>query len=241
VYDQNLQVYGADKVWRQLSREGTAVGHWSLREGGVYEDRQVGLAGGLSSPDRYRVQLAAQGCFRFTLLRDDAAQPAQRAYEFVECPVPLPAPRITAPRRCSAKMPAMGEPESHSLLVRLEPSPGEGVQAYVDEELINDQVEVSDHVVYPDALRRHLPALNLGEAVLRSAVEAAVDGQLPGGLRLPFDARRVSYVRVFELEPGSSASKFGGVILFDAFDADGRLLGTVLQALLPMACVADER
>ena len=25
VYDQNLQVYGADKVWRQLRREGTAV------------------------------------------------------------------------------------------------------------------------------------------------------------------------------------------------------------------------
>jgi transposase InsO family protein len=25
VYDQNLQVYGADKVWRQLKREGTAV------------------------------------------------------------------------------------------------------------------------------------------------------------------------------------------------------------------------
>ena len=25
VYDQNLQVYGADKVWRQLGREGTAV------------------------------------------------------------------------------------------------------------------------------------------------------------------------------------------------------------------------
>ena len=25
VYDQNLQVYGADKVWRQLLREGTAV------------------------------------------------------------------------------------------------------------------------------------------------------------------------------------------------------------------------
>jgi putative transposase len=25
VYDQNLRVYGADKVWRQLGREGTAV------------------------------------------------------------------------------------------------------------------------------------------------------------------------------------------------------------------------
>jgi len=25
VYDQNLRVYGADKVWRQLTREGTAV------------------------------------------------------------------------------------------------------------------------------------------------------------------------------------------------------------------------
>jgi transposase InsO family protein len=25
VYDQNLRVYGADKVWRQLRREGTAV------------------------------------------------------------------------------------------------------------------------------------------------------------------------------------------------------------------------
>ena len=25
VYDQNLRVYGADKVWRQLHREGTAV------------------------------------------------------------------------------------------------------------------------------------------------------------------------------------------------------------------------
>ena len=25
VYDQNLRVYGADKVWRQLKREGTAV------------------------------------------------------------------------------------------------------------------------------------------------------------------------------------------------------------------------
>ena len=25
VYDQNLRVYGADKVWRQLCREGTAV------------------------------------------------------------------------------------------------------------------------------------------------------------------------------------------------------------------------
>jgi transposase InsO family protein len=25
VYDQNLQVYGADKVWRQLRREGTTV------------------------------------------------------------------------------------------------------------------------------------------------------------------------------------------------------------------------
>ena len=25
VYDENLQVYGADKVWRQLRREGTAV------------------------------------------------------------------------------------------------------------------------------------------------------------------------------------------------------------------------
>ena len=25
VYEQNLQVYGADKVWRQLRREGTAV------------------------------------------------------------------------------------------------------------------------------------------------------------------------------------------------------------------------
>ncbi len=25
VYDQNFQVYGADKVWRQLRREGTAV------------------------------------------------------------------------------------------------------------------------------------------------------------------------------------------------------------------------
>ena len=25
VYDRNLQVYGADKVWRQLRREGTAV------------------------------------------------------------------------------------------------------------------------------------------------------------------------------------------------------------------------
>ena len=25
MYDQNLQVYGADKVWRQLKREGTAV------------------------------------------------------------------------------------------------------------------------------------------------------------------------------------------------------------------------
>jgi putative transposase len=24
VYDQNLRVYGADKVWRQLLREGTA-------------------------------------------------------------------------------------------------------------------------------------------------------------------------------------------------------------------------
>ena len=25
VYEQNLRVYGADKVWRQLRREGTAV------------------------------------------------------------------------------------------------------------------------------------------------------------------------------------------------------------------------
>ena len=25
VYDNNLQVYGADKVWRQLAREGAAV------------------------------------------------------------------------------------------------------------------------------------------------------------------------------------------------------------------------
>jgi putative transposase len=25
VYDQNLRVYGADKVWRQLRREGTGV------------------------------------------------------------------------------------------------------------------------------------------------------------------------------------------------------------------------
>jgi len=29
VYDQNLRVYGADKVWRQLRRERTAVARWS--------------------------------------------------------------------------------------------------------------------------------------------------------------------------------------------------------------------
>lgn len=125
--------------------------------------------------------------------------------------------------------------------MRLEPSPGEGIQAFLDDERINDQVEVSDHAVHPDALRRQTAALNLGEAVLRSAVEAAADRRLTGGLRLPFDAHRVRYMRVFEVEPGSSASKFGGAMLFDAFDADGRLLGTVLQALLPMTCVADER
>ena len=30
VYDQNLRVYGADKVWRQLAREGTAVARCTI-------------------------------------------------------------------------------------------------------------------------------------------------------------------------------------------------------------------
>ncbi len=30
VYDENLCVYGADKVWRQLQREGTTVAHCTV-------------------------------------------------------------------------------------------------------------------------------------------------------------------------------------------------------------------
>jgi hypothetical protein len=63
----------------------------------------------------------------------------------------------------------------------------------------------------------------------------------PDGEDLGFVVDGYRYARAFELEPGSSASKFGGVILFDAFDADGRPLGTVLHALLSIACVADDR
>jgi transposase InsO family protein len=33
VYDQNLRVYGADKVWRQLRREGTTVARCTLSSG----------------------------------------------------------------------------------------------------------------------------------------------------------------------------------------------------------------
>ena len=33
VYDQNLRVYGADKVWRQLGREGTVAISFTLKNG----------------------------------------------------------------------------------------------------------------------------------------------------------------------------------------------------------------
>ena len=41
VYDQNLRVYGADKVWRQLRREGTAVARCTVER----LMRQCGVSG----------------------------------------------------------------------------------------------------------------------------------------------------------------------------------------------------
>ena len=54
MYDQNLRVYGADKVWRQLRREGTAVARCTverlMRLGGLRGARR-GKAVRISVPD----------------------------------------------------------------------------------------------------------------------------------------------------------------------------------------------
>jgi hypothetical protein len=213
-------------------------GRWALDAAGMFEWQPAGPTGGLLAARRWRVAAAERGCMRFTPL-DDAAEPhAGRAY--TECPVPLPPLGSSAPRTCTAQLPAPGGAAPQRLAVRLEPAPAPAppgwVRAFVDGEEVSGGVAASDHPVHPDALRRSLDALNLGEQVLRAAVDAAAEPMLAGLPRLPFDARRVRWVRVFVIDPGSG-SKFGGVTLFDAFAADGQLLGTVLHALVPLACV----
>ena len=70
VYDQNLRVYGADKVWRQLGREGTAVARCTV-------ERLMRLRGlsGRSELRRLTLNGKDQGCSARSL-RPIAEEPA---------------------------------------------------------------------------------------------------------------------------------------------------------------------
>jgi hypothetical protein len=123
--------------------------------------------------------------------------------------------------------------------VRVVPGANGALTAVLDGETLREDVDVWD---YP--IRRHLKlggdmpeVINLGESALSHLYLLASNAKLGLKIKVPFRYAEVSMVRIYELEPGSRFHKFGGTVLFEAFDRRGRSLGKMLRSLLVARCV----
>jgi len=61
--------------------------------------------------------------------------------------------------------------------------------------------------------------------------------ELPGVIALSFDLSQITKVIAYDLEGDSSTNTFGGVVLLEAFDSNGALLGRLISSMLPAQCL----
>jgi hypothetical protein len=114
--------------------------------------------------------------------------------------------------------------------------------AWIDTELTMPSIKVRDEHVRHDLHlgTKHSPEeyLNLNYAErflvrLQSGLESAT---LQPNFKIPFRPKDVYRIKTYDLQGNSDESKFGGVELFEAYSADGTLLGRVVQILFTAGC-----
>lgn len=78
--------------------------------------------------------------------------------------------------------------------------------------------------------------LNDAEKRLSHISQLTKDPVLADMVKISFDIKKISSARLYDLDGQSKENMFGGVVLMDAFDENGNLLGRLLSSMLPGEC-----
>lgn len=220
------------------TRKSRATGRWSF-DGKLLRITTDGQA---DSEEAFQVSPEAFGCLSMQSVDPGTAQVGPDSYRFMDCPHPSPWPSVTD-IACEAKF-LMPDGQAQVLKVAVKGRPDGPRQAEINGEAANRDVEVIDHPIRTGFTTSIDPeqALNPGEASLLHLHRMASElGSSPDTKDLapsvPFDVKDVRMVRVYELVPGSRLDKFGGSVMFEPFDGQGRSLGKGVRAMLIGWCV----
>jgi hypothetical protein len=109
------------------------------------------------------------------------------------------------------------------------------LRAQVNGELANNDTRVTEQPVRPNLdFRADFGVRNDAEGSLRH-IQALMDGEdTRDMMKIPFDLGLVRRMRTYDLL--GKTNKFGGAVLMEAYDADGRLLGRVLRVIMANGC-----
>lgn len=114
------------------------------------------------------------------------------------------------------------------------------MQARVNGELSNQNVRLDEYPIRQDLNLRMKPSsrefgsLNPGETSLTHIQGLLDDKEVRPHIRIPFDLKRVRKVKIYDLQ--GRQDKYGGTVLMEAYNEEGKRLGRVLRAVFANGC-----
>jgi hypothetical protein len=115
-----------------------------------------------------------------------------------------------------------------------------GMQAQIDGKVSNPNVRADEYAIRPnldlktDAYSPAAATLNGGESSLVHLQSLLDNKDLGGLIKIPFDLKQVKRMRIFDLQ--GKPDKFGGTVLMEAYNQNGKLLGRVFRSVIVATC-----
>ena len=151
----------------------------------------------------------------------------------------LAAAQATEVLRCQADLKPF-VPEKMAILIT---RTGAGLlQAWIDGKVTNADVKAEDHAIRPklnlrtDPYSAEMRELNAAEISLVHLNTLLSDKNLGRALKgnIPYQPHQVAKMRIYDLQ--GRQDKFGGTVLMEGYDRNGKLLGRVFRSLFVAGC-----
>lgn len=143
--------------------------------------------------------------------------------------------------KCRADVSALAQQEFYINVEMKQTAEGK-LSANVNGVTYNSNIQSVEHSISKQALSASLEGsdidkLNDGERRLVHLKSMADDPTFGGMIKVSFDLTQIAKVRAYDLEGDSSTNKFGGIVLLEAFDSNGVLLGRIVSSMFPGQCL----